>query len=93
MDALTSQRTRVVVPFPVERAQRRDDRANCISLLDLEQELDERRRTSIHRGNGRSAGPASFTELMNRAGPRALGLLLAGAVISVAALETCQGVR
>ena len=62
-------------------------------MLDLELELDEHRRASIHRRDGPGKGSASFTELIDRARPRAFALVLAGAAISVAALEMCQGAR
>jgi len=81
-----------VVPFPVERAQRREP-PRSVSVLDLERELDEHRRASIRRRDGPGKGSASFTELIDRARPRAFALVLAGAAISVAALEMCQGAR
>jgi len=89
---LSSQRRRVVVPFPVERAQRREQ-PKSVSVLDLERELDERKRANIRHADGPGKGSASFTELINRARPRAFAVVLVGAAISVAALELCQGVR
>jgi len=62
-------------------------------VLELERELDERRRASIRRGGGPRKGSAPFTELLVRARPGAFALVLAGAAISVAALEMCQGVH
>ena len=81
-----------MVPFPVRRAQRREP-PKSVSVLDLERELDELRRASIRRGGRLRKGSAPFTELIDRARPRAFALVLAGAAISVAALEMCQGAR
>jgi len=81
-----------VVPFPVERARRRNP-PRYANLLDLERELDERKRASIRRVGDPEAGSAPLTGLMRWARPRAFAVGLVVATVSVVALEVCQGAR